>query len=115
MIELILDAFSIAFIFLTFYFIMLGRHYEDEIEKSTINFFVLGLLLIVFRIGAQAAAYVGVNSYVLNTQAAAALTVLTPLCFILGLLSLKDDAHEADEATQNLKERANFMKIVKKK
>lgn len=115
MIELILDAFSIAFVFLTFYFIMLGRHYEDEVEKNTVNFFVLGLLLIVFRIGAQAAAYVGVESYLLNTQAAAVLTILTPLCFIIGLRYMKDNAHEAAEATRNLKETANFMKIVKKK
>ena len=115
MIELILDAFSIALVFLTFYFIMLGRHYEDEIEKSTINFFMLGLLLIVFRIGAQAAAYVGVKSYIFNTHVAAVFTILTPLCFIIGLMCLKDNAQEAAEATKNLNERAKFLKIVKKK
>ena len=115
MIELIFDAFSMTFVFLTFYFIMLGRHYEDEVEKNTINFFLLGLLLIVFRIGSQAASYVGVQSYVLNIHVAAVFTILTPLCFILGLLSLKDNAHEAVVATKNLNERAKFMKIVKKK
>jgi len=115
MIELILDAFSIALVFLTFYFIMLGRNYEDEVEKNAINFFVLGLLFVAFRIGAEIAMYVGVHSYLLNKPFVSIFTVLTPLFFILGLRSMKDNKEEVEETTKNLKEREKFMKIVKKK
>ncbi len=115
MIDLVIDAFSIAFVFLTYYFVALGRNYEDQIEKNSISFFMLGLLFVAFRIGAEIAGSVGVHSYLLNTPIVAVFTVLTPLFFIMGLKKISDSKQEAEEATANLKEREKFMKIIKKK
>lgn len=115
MINLLLDAFSVAFVFLTFYFVMLGRKYEDEVEKHAINFFMLGLMFLALRIIGEVAAEIGVRTALLSTPLTALFSILVPLCFVIGLSYVKDTKEEAEEATEKLKETEKFMKIVKKK
>ncbi len=115
MIDLLVNAFSIAFIFLAFYFVIADRGYEDQVERRAISYFMLGLLFAALRIGAEIASSIGVHTALLSTQAAAALAVLTPLCFIIGLKYIKDEHKEYEENTENLQLQAKFIKNVVKK
>lgn len=115
MIDLLINAISVALIFLTFYFVITGRNYEDQVEKHAISFFMLGLLFAAFRIGAEIASANGVHTILLSTKVAAVLTVLTPLCFIIGLKYMRDESREFEENTRNMELQAKFLKNIVKK
>lgn len=115
MIEILINALSLAFVFLTFYFIIKGRGYEDLVERHAISYFMLGLLFVAFRIGSEIAVYTGFTSYLLNNYAAAALTILTPLCFIIGLKDIKEEDKEAQENTENFEMHKRLIKKTVRK
>ena len=115
MIDLLINAFSIALIFLTFYFVITGRGYEDQVERHAISFFMLGLLFTAFRIGAEIASANGVHTTLLSLRVAAILTVLTPICFIIGLKYIHDEQKEFEVNTENLKLQTKFIKNIVKK
>lgn len=88
--EIVFNAVFILLATLSFYYVNRARKYESYLDKKVLNFFSLGLFLIVVKSVAAIAVTMGVSSLLLSSTAIIVYSYLTAGCFFFGALFLKN-------------------------
>jgi cytochrome c oxidase assembly factor CtaG len=89
MIKLMLNLIFIVLAVFSIYFLVLGRKYEDDVNKGALSFMLLGLVFFILYNLSLVYDFFGFGSNLLSTNARMLFSLLVPISFIVGIGYLK--------------------------
>jgi len=95
MMSAIIQLAEIIVIFFIIYFVLMGRKNDEDLDKTPISFFILGLFFLVLKIAASIVTGFGASTIILNAKTAGIYSFMVPLCFFIGSLLLRKESDYA--------------------
>lgn len=86
---LAINILSLLFIAYGMRRMLFNRHFEDDIDKKVLGFFLFGLMLFALGIVADTLMLLGMHSYLSNSRSALVLKSLAPVFFAIGAIYLQ--------------------------
>ncbi len=86
---LLINILSLLFIAYGVRRIFFSRQFEDDIDKTVLACFLIGIMLFALSIVADTLMLLGIQSYLANSESKLVLRILAPLFFTAGAIYLQ--------------------------